>query len=931
MLAGVTRRNAILAVAVGLVAAIAATWWLSRDRAPTPTAGADPSHAAPGADPSGRVHPGRGSDAVEVDTTPLVADDPRGTLRLEGQVVEGADMHAVANATVTIDSHPQRTATSDAGGNFAFDALVGRPYTLVAHAASGVAGPVTARLTATSEPVVLHLRAAATLAVTVTGPGGTGVSNATVELRGVDSQRATADGSGAATFASVIPGTYQLVGWADGLAHAYLRVTIGNGANQARLALVRGAAIAGIVVDERGQPIASVRVAYSAAGEYGGGFAARRVDAATTGSDGGFRFDAVPAGTMRLEASHPSYASAVSAPVTVDGVHERDGITIKMSDGAIVRGRVVDGMHQPVVAARVRIGDAGGQGRGGFGMIGAGTGGPPREAYSDDDGAFEIRGLPKRALVAVALHDTGASRDVPVDASGGDVSGVELVLDVTGTISGVVLDPTGAPVEGVQVSARPSFDGGSNAASGFAAFRLRGLPQELSDGGGKFTLRGLLAGNYQLVAVRPRASRGRRGGDDAVLAKTGDTDVKIVLQPEGSVKGTVAIVGGGPPSLFTVVIGPVQQSFPSGGAFEVDDIPPGNYQLEVRGPEFQTKAVAVEIDPGKVADVGAISVVPGRTLSGIVIASGQPVANASVYAGHMLLAFGTANAQSPMASLFNAAVKQTETGSDGTFALSGFDQGDLSIVAERTDIGRSTPQLVTEEGSNGNALVLTIVAYGSLSGTISQAGQPAPGILVTCQSVGTPGVVYTAPSAADGTYAFDQLAADTYKVSATLRNGRRGMQFYSQQAAVPAGGSASVNLTADAGQITLDVAVTARSGTLGGGMAWLASATIAPANGRDLLAQVAALGTSNSQMQFLRGSQGVTFVDVWSGAYTMCLVPFPQGLRGGAAMTYMQQHAAQLPAFCQAATVAATPTTQNLAMQVDVPPMLGSGAGSGGP
>jgi hypothetical protein len=43
-------------------------------------------------------------------------------------------------------------------------------------------------------------------------------------------------------------------------------------------------------------------------------------------------------------------------------------------------------------------------------------------------------------------------------------------------------------------------------------------------------------------------------------------------------------------------------------------------------------------------------------------------------------------------------------------------------------------------------------------------------------------------------------------------------------------------------------------------------------------------------------------------------------------MSYVQQHAAQLPAFCQAVTVTPTPTTQALAMQVDVPPMLGSGS-----
>ncbi len=724
MLRDVNRTKAILAFALGLVAAIVAVWWLSRDGAPAATDKPTDPARIPVAD-HGNPRANRGSsDSPDIETAPLVADDPHGALRLEGQVVEGADLRPVPNATVTIDSHPQRTTTTDASGGFAFDALVGRPYTLIAHAATGVAGPVTARLTAKSEPVVLHLRTAATLTVTVIGPGGSGVASASLELRGVDTQRATADGSGAAAFPSVIPGAYQLVGWADGLAHAYQRVRITAGHNTARLTLVRGAVVTGTVVDERGKPIGGARVAFGAAGELGG-FGARRADAATTGEDGSFRFDAIPAGTFRFEGSHPVYAPGVSSPVTVDGIHEHSDVRITMSDGAIVRGRVVDAAKQPIVSARVRIGEATTPGRGGFGPIGAGGLGPPRESYSDNDGAFEIRGLPKRALVAVALHDTGASHDVAVDASRGDVYDVELVVDITGTISGVVLDPTGAPVEGVQVSARPALDGsgGGDPATWFAASRMRGMPQELSDGSGKFTMHGLLPGNYQLAAVRPpRVRAARRGGDkDGVLAKTGDTDVKIVLQPEGGVKGTaVAITSGAPPSLFTVVVGPVQQSFPSGGVFEVDDIPPGNYQLEVRGPEFQTKAVAVEIDPGKLADVGAISVIPGRTLSGVVIANGQPVPNATVYGGHTLMGTGTANAQGAISAMFNASVKQDETGSDGTFALSGFDEGDLSIVAERTDLGRSAPQLVVDGGSNQNALVLTIVPYGTLTGTVSQ-------------------------------------------------------------------------------------------------------------------------------------------------------------------------------------------------------------------
>src|SRR5258708_29362798 len=112
--------------------------------------------------------------------------------------------------------------------------------------------------------------------------------------------------------------------------------------------------------------------------------------------------------------------------------------------GAAVRGHVVDATKQPLPSARVRIGISSRRG-----MIFE----PPRQAYSDGKGEFEIKGLPKRELAAVAMHETGASQSKDVDTTRGDVSSVELVIDVTGSIAGIVVDPQGQPVEGVQVSA----------------------------------------------------------------------------------------------------------------------------------------------------------------------------------------------------------------------------------------------------------------------------------------------------------------------------------------------------------------------------------------------------------------------------------------------------------------------------------------------
>jgi protocatechuate 3,4-dioxygenase beta subunit len=375
----------------------------------------------------------------------LVDDDPKGTLRLEGEVVD-ADDRPVAGATVLLGSNPPRTTTTEQDGGFAFDALVARPYTLIARAKQGIAGPVTARLSDKSDPVILHLRAAAKVTVTVVGIDGKPVDNATVELRGTDYQQQVAK-SGATTFSSVVPGGYQVAAWADGLARSLTWLQVGAGDNSARLMLVAGAPVSGRVVDDKGAGVAGARVTFHGASDWSQQ-ADDRYDGVESGKDGSFKFAALPSGSFRFAASHPDLAPGQTSMVTLDGKHETSGVTIQLSAGAKVSGTVVDTQGHPVAGARVRIGRASRRG-----MIFE----PPRQAYSDGAGHFEIKGLPRHELSAVAMHETGSSKTEDVDATNGDVTNVRLVIDVTGTIAGIVVDPNGAPLEGVQVSAGPTL------------------------------------------------------------------------------------------------------------------------------------------------------------------------------------------------------------------------------------------------------------------------------------------------------------------------------------------------------------------------------------------------------------------------------------------------------------------------------------------
>jgi protocatechuate 3,4-dioxygenase beta subunit len=348
-----------LAILAGIVVAAGLAIWLAigRDEAASKkgTAAAKaqdrPGTAARG---SGGA-PGGGGDAPGGGVI-LIDDDPKGALRLEGQVLDAHD-EPVGGATVVLSSNPPRTTTTEDDGSFAFDALVGRPYQLVARAPAGVAGPITARLTAESPPVILKLRAASRVTVEVVDDKGAPVDGASIELRGIDTQTATTV-KGTATIAPVVPGWYGLAAWAPGFARSYQWMQVAGDSTTARVALRRGARVSGRVVDETGAPIRGARVVFHGASDWSVQIDERR-DGQLTDGDGRFTFDAIGAGSVRFDARHPAYAPGSTAIVTLDGIMPLDNVEIVMQEGATVAGTVVDKSGKPVASARVRIGVAG--------------------------------------------------------------------------------------------------------------------------------------------------------------------------------------------------------------------------------------------------------------------------------------------------------------------------------------------------------------------------------------------------------------------------------------------------------------------------------------------------------------------------------------------------------------------------------------------
>ncbi len=896
-----TKIAVVIAMLLALVAGtrVAGLWGKKTDKPAAAAAVKDGAPAAPGK--SAAAPGGGGAAKAAGPAMPVLRDDdPRGALRLEGIVLDEAGAGA-PRARVAIDTYPARVVETESDGSFVFDGLIARDYRVEATSGDQYAGPARLRLTDKHEPVTLRLRAGGVVEVAVTDrAGGAPVEGATVELRGSLVWSGTTGGDGTATLRGVGPTWAPLAVVAKGYAPAAIMVsTSGDPKIPSRyaVALGRGAAVAGRVIDEAGKPIAGARVTAASASEPFPVIDPRR-DGVLTGADGAFTIPALAAGSYRLTASDAAHAAATSTPIVLDGKSPRGGFELVMSGGGAIRGIVTDTAGQPIAAADVRV-----VSRGHVDWR------PRRQAFTGDDGRFEITGLARRAVEIVVWHPSGSSAIVPADLATKREHELTIALEITGAISGRVVDRSGEPVGDAQVLAEPEATGNMDVRN---VWTVRGEQLAVTDADGGFTFAGLPPGAYRVRAAQPAAPEHALWQGNGAVARPGDPPITLTLSADGGVTGKVAFADGKVPEVISVELnGGWAVPFASkDGSFTID-APDGTVIVRISGPGFVPRRLETKVADGKRTDLGTITVEPGRSVSGRVLDDrGHPVEGATVAAG-ALLSGGGAELYLENESI---GARSTTTDENGRYEMSGFGPRNLTVVAGKDGAGRS--RSVPVAASKDSAVVdLVLEPVGSVDGKITRGGQALGDTVVIANPIGAVSSNFFVVTGPDGTFALDALTPGYYFIYPMLGGGgNRPKDMALRTVEVSAGERVKIEIDASPGKGTLTIDVKTDAGKVVGvaqiitvqakvdapNMGALRDGTFLPPSLRD---------GATLMMHIRQAIKGPAIIEgMRPGEYTSCVVPMPVGEDLMAARA-LAESADDLPMKCVPSKIADGPVT----------------------
>ncbi|MFC1708378.1 carboxypeptidase regulatory-like domain-containing protein [Planctomycetota bacterium] len=281
-----------------------------------------------------------------------------------------------------------------------------------------------------------------------------------------------------------------------------------------------------------------------------------------------------------------------------------NGLALVVRWGRHLKGRVVTPDGTPV-AATVIVRDR--------------SEGKLHETVTDTDGTFHIRGLGREAHHVVAFHPhwSYAEVELPTESTSRPAD-LRLVLGRPAAISGLVLDPTGAPIAGARVEVMPAREDGPAFYRGDLYDEYRGRRRNtVSRSDGSYRLEGLRAGPMDLIAGQDGWATVRHLRVEIGVA--GETKLDVVLRQGQSISGRIVNADGSPvtgASVSCYRLSPRRSGYQNvqsdeTGRFVIDGLESGLYTVEVR---LTAPDRVVEYRKAKAGTEDLVVTLPGVTV-----------------------------------------------------------------------------------------------------------------------------------------------------------------------------------------------------------------------------------------------------------------------------------------------------------------------------
>jgi hypothetical protein len=444
-------------------------------------------------------------------------------------------------------------------------------------------------------------------------------------------------------------------------------------------------------------------------------------------------------------------------PVTVNAAvadqTDTPNIDFTLGPGGSISGVVKDGIGNPIQGASVSVsGYSSGSGlTGADGSYTVASLAPGSYEVSAEASGFATE------YYANVYDSSGATMVTVTDLT--DTPNIDFTLGPGGSISGVVKDGIGNPIQGASVSASGNSSGSDSTGAD-----------------GSYTIPNLAPGNYEVSAdAFGFATEYYNNVYDSsgatmvtVTDLTNTPNIDITMGPGGSISGVVKNGSGNPISgVLVLASGNSSGSGLTGadGSYTMASLAPGNYEVSTFASGFVTEyynnvydsSAATQVVVTDLTDTPNIDFTlgPGGSISGVVKdGSGNPIAGASVSAfGN---SFGTGSA-----------------GADGSYTIAHLAPGSYKVHAGASGFvseyynnvygsSAATPVAVADLTDTSN-IDFTLGPGDSISGVVRDgSGNPIAGASVSAfgNSFGT------GSAGADGSYTIAHLAPGSYLVSA---------------------------------------------------------------------------------------------------------------------------------------------------------------------